>query len=122
MKYNPLHSPDTKMWLALDEGERLEAVREYHRADGFEGREQLHAAFHVVVENQLALDDAPVRETLHRLISEGLNRHEAVHAIASVLAEQVHGLLHGKSSDEDLAQSYYQDLARLRADDWRGAS
>ena len=30
-KYNPLKAPDPAEWLAMDEGERMALVREYHR-------------------------------------------------------------------------------------------
>jgi hypothetical protein len=52
---------------------------------------------HTVVENQLALEDqAIVRETLARMISEGLARHEAIHAIGSVLIGYFHERLNEK--------------------------
>jgi hypothetical protein len=41
---------------------------------------------HVIVENQIALgDELPVPSTLMRLMADGLDRHDAIHAIASVL-------------------------------------
>jgi hypothetical protein len=47
-----------------------------------------HAATHVVVENQAAMGDATaVPATLARLMREGLERHDAVHAIGSVLMQ-----------------------------------
>jgi hypothetical protein len=46
---------------------------------------QLHAVIHVVVENQLALGEEVVVETLARLQREGLGRHDGVHAIGSFL-------------------------------------
>ncbi len=52
---------------------------------------------HVVVENQIAMgDEIPVRDTLVRLMSEGLDRHDAVHAIATVLTNLIYA-----SSKED---------------------
>ena len=55
----------------------------YHRRAGiFPPNEQLHATFHVVVENQIALgDELPVRRAVDRLMAEGLDRHQAVHAV-----------------------------------------
>ncbi len=42
---------------------------------------------HVVVENQIALgDEIPVARNLHQLMAQGLDRHDAIHAIASVKA------------------------------------
>jgi hypothetical protein len=45
-------------------------------------------------ENQLALEDqAIVRATLHRLMNEGLTRHDAVHAVGAVLTEHIYDML-----------------------------
>ena len=83
--YNPFTAPDPQAWLALDEQERIDLVVAYHRRAGIRfPREQAHAAIHVVVENQIADAKLPVRRIAQRLISEGLDRHEAVHAIGSV--------------------------------------
>ena len=85
-RYNPELGPDANEWLQLDEDERLIPVEEYHRdARIFLPRKirQLHATIHVVVENQLALNDEPVVRALGRLVKEGLSRHDAVHAIGS---------------------------------------
>ena len=75
----------------LDEDERIDAVMDYHRRDKAKlGNLKLHAMIHVVVENQVALGEAtPVSATLNRLMHEGLDRHEAIHAIGSVLMRTV---------------------------------
>jgi hypothetical protein len=40
-----------------------------------------------IAEDQIALgDEIPARRTLVRLMEEGLDRHEAIHAIDSALA------------------------------------
>ncbi len=44
----------------------------------------IHATVHQIVENQLAENFPDVVEALDRLMHQGLNRHEAIHAIASV--------------------------------------
>ena len=38
-------------------------------------------------------DELPVRRTAQRLMSEGLDRHDAIHAIGSVLAGNIHDLM-----------------------------
>jgi hypothetical protein len=51
--------------------------------------ETIHAAIHLIVENQVALGDAfPANGVLLRLMKEGLDRHEAIHAIGSVFSER----------------------------------
>ncbi len=62
--YDPLNAPDPDDWQSMDEDERMMLVTEYHRQAGVElPNEQVHAAVHVIVENQIALGDetaAPV--------------------------------------------------------------
>jgi len=46
----------------------------------------MHGVAHVIVENQIAAGDSTVEPvTLARLMREGLDRHDAIHAIGSVL-------------------------------------
>jgi hypothetical protein len=47
--------------------------------------ERLHAATQLIVENRVALGKAyPVRSVLFRLMEEGLDRHDAIHADSSI--------------------------------------
>jgi hypothetical protein len=64
-----------------------------------------------------------VVETLERLGREGLNRHEAIHAIGKVLAEHIYDLLHDAAPDpsEDVNTAYFEALRQLTAEDWRSA-
>jgi hypothetical protein len=75
---------------------------------------------HGVVENQLAArNPADVASTLERLMLAGLCRHEAIHAIASVVAEALF-----KVAKEDVAFDRgrtARELARLRPEQWRFA-
>jgi hypothetical protein len=74
----------------------------------------------VVVENQLALGDKfPASSVLARLMSEGLDRHEAVHALGSVLTGQIFNALKGKSVGTDLNAEYVEKLNRLTVQSWR---
>lgn len=50
----------------------------------------LHATLHTIVENPNAMgDETVVKDTLKRLQREGLDRHEAVHAVGSALVDQM---------------------------------
>jgi len=120
-RYDAEEAPIPDEWLALDEGERIYMVEQFHRDAGVEVPNLLaHATFHVVVENQLALpNQALVRDTLQRLIGEGLSRHDAVHAIASVLAVRVHELLQPAASAAGSEAKYEANLRRLTAKRWR---
>jgi hypothetical protein len=81
-RYDPQQAPDPEVWLALDEDERFElALRHHRRARVRLPNARLHAMFHVVIENQVALGHEIVRQTLERLQAEGLDRHDAIHAV-----------------------------------------
>jgi hypothetical protein len=60
----------------------------------------------------------PVRNTLERLIQEGIDRHEAIHAIASVLSEHMFELLRGTVTHFDAA-AYSAALESLTVESWR---
>jgi hypothetical protein len=119
-RYSPDSPPDPLEWLALPESERIELVRDYHRrARAKLPNAGLHASFHVVVENQAALgDELPVRRTLERLQREGLGRHDAIHAVASVLVTQMRELLQPEARAADPTPEYEAALERLNAKDW----
>ena len=121
-RYDPLTGPNLDQWRSLSEDEQVDRVQEYHRAAGAEvPNERIHASLHVVVENQIALgDETPVADTLDRLMQEGLDRHEALHAIASVLASHVTRLLQQTDvSQGDPNTPYYEGLRNLTAASWR---
>nr|WP_283815235.1 DUF1186 domain-containing protein [Bradyrhizobium sp. JYMT SZCCT0180] len=127
--YDPLVYPDPDDWLATDEQLRIDVVERYHRRKGIKvERAAAHAAMHVVVENQIAEGDRwPVRGTLLRLIAEGLDRHDAIHAIASVLAVHLNEQLRDvgsqarrpeQQSDRDFTARYFSELEKLTAESW----
>lgn len=107
-------------WLDIDEGERIALVADYHRRKRLPVGETArgHATIHVVVENQLAMGaPAETRATLSRLRAAGVSRHEAVHAIGSVIAEHMHALLQGKGKHDPAR--FDADLRALKARDWK---
>ncbi len=118
--YDPHQAPDPDQWLDLDESLRLVIVEAYHRSnDANLPNITLHASFHAIVENQLAEGLTEVQDALDRLLDEGLDRHEAVHAIGSVLAEHVHGILQDSPPDGEPNRVYFQGLEKLTAKQWR---
>ena len=119
--YDPDTSPDATEWLETDEGERIELVSAYHRRKNTRlPNAQLHSVIHVVVENQLALGEAIVIETLARLQREGLSRHDALHAIGSVLAADLYELMQESSeATGDVYRRYLERLQQLTAENWR---
>ncbi|MBI3014766.1 MAG: hypothetical protein HYY65_06855 [Candidatus Tectomicrobia bacterium] len=120
-RYDPERGPDADDWLGVGEGERIELVESYHRRKRIRlPNARLHAGMHVIVENQLALVETVVVDTLARLQEEGLSRHDAVHAIASVLSEHLQHLLGGKVTGSDIERHkpYFDRLKTFTADDW----
>ncbi len=119
--YDPLEAPDPEEWLALDEQERIDLARDYHRIAGIRmPNATLHATFHAIVETQIALaDETPSRRTAQRLMDEGLDRHQAIHAISSVLAKFIHALMTAPKSGTEPNAPYFAALERLTAEDWR---
>lgn len=122
--YDANAQPDPQSWLAADESLRTVAVEAHHRGLAEHPdmpNPQVHALMHVIVENQLAMGDPPeVRPTLMRLIDAGLTRHEAIHAIGSVVAEALFKVMKDRAEfDRSLAA---RSLARLRPEDWRFAA
>src|SRR6516225_7297815 len=126
MRYNADHPPDPKEWFELDESDRIDAVIAYHkRAKQPVGEnKRLHAVAHVIVENQIAVGDATVvPATLDRLMREGLDRHDALHAIGSVLVGIVFDAIKSPRGKEiDVNAQYGRELAQLSAASWRRGS
>jgi hypothetical protein len=114
--------PDPVAWLELDESERLELVREYHRRCRIKLPSlDAHALAHTVIENQLAEGFAPAASALGRLLAEGLDRHEAVHALGSVLTEHIWNLTNKPRGEGDPHAPYLAALEKLTAASWRAS-
>lgn len=122
-RYDPEIAPVSEDWLELDEAERISLVEGYHRDARIplpKRARKMHASMHVVVENQLASNDEPVVRALDRLLKDGLSRHDAVHAIGALVAEEVYDLLKQEEPAEDVRARYYAAVERLTAATWRG--
>jgi len=90
VRYDPETPPDPDRWLGCDEAERLDAILRYHQKIRFKaGSLKIHAVLHAAIENQLAEGLRAVCDALERLRREGLDRHEALHAVGSVFVEQL---------------------------------
>jgi hypothetical protein len=120
--YDPLKLPKPEEWQSMDEQERLELVESFHRRARIQlPNAKVHAVIHVIVENQIALgDETPVRRTVQRLMSEGLDRHESIHAVGSVLIGHLSDLLGRPEAETDVDPNrpYYAALAQLTAKGW----
>jgi hypothetical protein len=119
--YDPLTPPDAKQWLALDESTRIELVVDYHEHAGVKlPNVRMHATLHAIVENQVALgDETPVRLKVRQLMAQGLDRHDAIHAVSSVLVKHIFAAVQGEAPAGDPNARYYSALKRLNAQKWR---
>ena len=118
--YNPLENPDPDQWLALDEDERILLIEELHERERVKlPSVRLHASFHAVIENQLASEDpSQAADTLERLLGEGLDRHEAIHAMGSVLSGVMYNAMKNPSQKVDSTQAYIEGLKDLTVEKW----
>lgn len=119
-EYDAGKTPDPKQWLNLDEQERILQIESYHQDVADElPNPTMHASIHAVVENQLAEGIEEVQHTLKRLQEQGLDRHDSIHAIGSVLAEHMFSLMSAKDTPTgDPNVAYYQNLKTLTAKKW----
>ena len=120
--YDPESDPEPQSWLELNEHERIFLVENHHRLARIKvPRLKAHAAFHTIVENQIAMNLEPVVRAMERLMKEGLTRHDAVHAIASVVVEHMSDLMKSKAKDDAATSQSRYDAAveRLTAASWR---
>ena len=120
-RYDPLKEPDREEWLALDDDERRMLVEDYHRKARIRVPNMtMHAVVHVIVESQIALgEETPAQRIALRLMDEGLDRHEAIHAIGSVLMGNMLDLVKSPGSGGDPNPAYFAELERLTAESWR---
>ena len=51
-------------------------------------------------------------------MKEGLNRHDAIHAVGSVVAEHINELLRLKDAPETSRARYYAAIERLTVAQW----
>lgn len=115
--YDPETPPEGESWLAMDVSQRRSAIERYHRDAGIViPNLPAHALIHMVLENQIAEGLEPVRRVLARLMAEGLERHEALHAIGSVLARRLHAAVKEQKADEG---EYLREIESLTAEKWQ---
>ena len=120
--YEPERAPDPREWLALDESERIRLVKNYHVAARIKTEKlKLHALYHMIVENQIATGFGPTCHAVKRLQKEKLTRHDALHVVASVIAQFMHDSMRGKvsASVQHAQQDLNARIEALTADSWR---
>ena len=122
MRYDPQAAPDPSAWRQAEERARLRAIEDYHHRAALKmPNVRMHAVIHNVVENQLAEGLPETVATLERLARAGLTRHDALHAIGSVVAGQIHAMLSGAAQSLDEG-AYARQLQALDPAAWRGSA
>jgi len=121
--YNPLVEPNKDKWLASSEFDRVDSVREFHENsedDEFEedGALSIHSTLHVIVENQLAMGVDLIPETVAKLTRQGLDRHEAIHAIGAVISKDIFDIVSGEKT-EFSPKKYRKKLDKITAKRWK---
>lgn len=120
--YNALRAPTPKKWLAHDESERTALVVAYHARKKVDvPNAELPAVIHTVVEHQVVAGlPATVRTTLARPVKEGLDRHDAAHAIGMLVCQQNFSVIN--THQRYGAERSMRDLEILTVDSSRQAS
>lgn len=111
--YDVANPPSPEDWLAMDEGARIEAVREAHeRTRSPTGQNAIaHATIHVIVESRLAEGHTAVVSAYDRFRAAGIERHTTVHALASVVTRHMMAVLEqGAAFDQDAADRDFEAL------------
>ena len=119
IKYNANSVPVPEEWLALEEEARVKLIQEYLEESGdFTGENaHLHACMQAIVENQIAADDPPATaQAVKRLMKEGLERQNALHAVAYALNNELF-FMH-KNGKEFSTTRYRTNLNKLSARKW----
>ncbi len=119
-KYDPANPIGAEEWLALDEAKQIELVRDFHAELDLEmpvDALSIHSSIHVIVENQLAMGVELIPETIAKLTRQGLNRHEAIHAIGAILSEDIFDLVKG-NIEEFSPTKYRRKLEKITAKRW----
>lgn len=117
-KYDPDRAPDPQRWRAQNGMDLMDIVQRYHRRAGIRlPDERIHAALHVMVENQVALGaQTPVGEAVDRLMGEGMSRHDAIHAVGAVLDKHV---FQAHSTGIPVSrEAYYADIRAVTKEAW----
>ena len=122
--YDPAKSPNRNQWLAMEEPDRINLVRQYHEttSDSIENP-TAHYGLNVTVETQIALDTPLVRQALGRLRKQGLSRHDGIHAIGNVVAKHMQNLIRSQYDPARDPNDYYGEmLSELGVSDSRADS
>lgn len=117
LNYDPNSTPNPQQWLQLDGHDRTRIVEEYlDRNGGYGGSLQLQARLQALVETQLAEGLTPVKAAFMHLRDNGLNRHECIRALASILGRCMPEAPQSDTADVPPNKTYLAQLETLTSD------
>jgi hypothetical protein len=100
-----MHPEYYDLWDRIDEVTEEELEETGHNP-------VMHVLVHQTVENQIAAGDPPeTAQTLERLMNQGQSRHEALHQIGSVVADEIYEMLKSERTYDN--RLYVKKLQRL---------
>ena len=84
----------------------------------------MHATVHAAVESQLAEGSPPeTKEALEALLKAGYSRHEAIHFIGAVVADEIYHILkENRPADNEAIAANLRDLTRQAREEARRGS
>lgn len=118
--YNPNNAVNNVNWLALDETIKIKLVQDFHldlALDLSDDALKVHSLIHVIVENQLTTGVGVANETVEKLMRQGLERHESIHAIGAIISEDIFNVMKGDSIEFSF-KKYRRKLEKLTAKRW----
>ena len=117
-QYDPDNGHDADAWTAMDEQDRIDLIKKYHAEEEPHPpapNPHLHAVFHNIVETQICVDKR-VAEAIDKLTGDGLTRHNAIHAAASIVQKYIQAALSkNEPVDED---AYVKELEAFDTSAW----
>ena len=120
--YNAENAPSPTDWLKLPEQERIRFVSTFHMVHRLKsGNAKAHAAIHVIIENQIAMGFGPTVRAMARLQTQGLSRHDSLHAVGSVVSGYMFAAMRKpEETDSQTIQSEINAaIERIDAESWR---
>ena len=119
-KYDALIEPEPELWLELSEDERISLIENYIEKNETNIKKEvliIHSSIHMFVENQLAENFESTKEAYNRLIRQGLNRHDTLHAIGSIVTNDIYNMVKNETEFNDI--TYKNRLRKLTAKKWK---
>ena len=80
--------------------------------------EKAHYVIHVILETQLAEGIQAIVDAFVRMQHEGLSRHDAIHAVGSILLRHLREMLKPGKDGKAAWLEYVMDVERLHASQW----